>query len=174
MREMLITSLDFSAATPAVLLKPTTLLSLAEPQGASGGERRRIPDGDGTLAPLVPRDDHADGQPGMLPIGFSLTEGTTMELLKVVLLFAVIAVAEIVGCYLPWRVFNQGKSARMLISAAISLALFVWLLTLHPSTAGRTDATYGGAYIAVALALAALGRWRGAHPLKRGRCGGRC
>ena len=29
--------------------------------------------------------------------------------------------------------------------------MFVWLLTLHPSAAGRTYAAYGGMYIAVAL-----------------------
>jgi len=35
--------------------------------------------------------------------------------------------------------------------AAASLALFAWLLTLHPSAAGRTYAAYGGMYIAIAL-----------------------
>ena len=35
--------------------------------------------------------------------------------------------------------------------AAFSLGLFVWLLTLHPSAAGRTYAAYGGMYIAMAL-----------------------
>ncbi|HRP66017.1 MAG TPA: YnfA family protein, partial [Thauera sp.] len=32
-----------------------------------------------------------------------------------------------------------------------SLAAFAWLLTLHPTAAGRTYAAYGGMYIAVAL-----------------------
>ena len=35
---------------------------------------------------------------------------------------------------------------------AVSLALFVWLLTLHPAAAGRVYAAYGGVYITVALA----------------------
>ncbi len=74
-----------------------------------------------------------------------------MELLKVAVLFAVTAVAEIVGCYLPWLVIKQGKSAWLLIPAALSLGLFTWLLTLHPTAAGRTYAAYGGMYIAVAL-----------------------
>ena len=74
-----------------------------------------------------------------------------MELLKVALLFAVTAVAEIVGCYLPWLVVKQDKSAWLLLPAAFSLALFAWLLTLHPTAAGRTYAAYGGMYIAVAL-----------------------
>ena len=75
----------------------------------------------------------------------------TLELLKVALLVALTAVAEIVGCYLPWLVIKQGKSIWLLIPAMLSLALFAWLLTLHPSAAGRTYAAYGGMYIAVAL-----------------------
>ncbi|CAM5353627.1 Small multidrug resistance family-3 protein OS=Eoetvoesiella caeni OX=645616 GN=DFR37_101246 PE=3 SV=1 [Eoetvoesiella caeni] len=71
--------------------------------------------------------------------------------LKIAGLFAATAVAEITGCYLPWLVLKQGKPAWLLIPAAISLALFAWLLTLHPNAAGRTYAAYGGMYIAVAL-----------------------
>ncbi|AGW90554.1 MULTISPECIES: YnfA family protein [Cupriavidus] len=74
-----------------------------------------------------------------------------MELLRIALLFAVTAVAEIVGCYLPWLVLRQGKSLWLLVPAALSLGLFAWLLTLHPAAAGRTYAAYGGMYIAVAL-----------------------
>lgn len=72
-------------------------------------------------------------------------------MLKIAALFAVTALAEIVGCYLPWLVLKQGKSAWLLLPAAASLALFAWLLTLHPAAAGRTYAAYGGAYICVAL-----------------------
>jgi small multidrug resistance family-3 protein len=88
-----------------------------------------------------------------------------MELLRVAGLFAITAVAEIVGCYLPWLFIKQGKSAWLLLPAAISLGLFAWLLTLHPHAAGRTYAAYGGMYIAVALAWlhlvdgVALTRW---------------
>lgn len=74
-----------------------------------------------------------------------------METLRITLLFAVTALAEIVGCYLPWLVLKQGKSLLLLIPAAISLGVFAWLLTLHPTAAGRTYAAYGGMYIAVAL-----------------------
>lgn len=66
-------------------------------------------------------------------------------------LYALTALAEIVGCYLPWLVLRQGRSAWLLLPAALSLALFAWLLTLHPTAAGRTYAAYGGMYIAVAL-----------------------
>lgn len=74
-----------------------------------------------------------------------------MALLKVAALFALTAVAEIVGCYLPWLVLKQGKTPWLLLPAALSLAAFAWLLTLHPTAAGRTYAAYGGMYIAVAL-----------------------
>ncbi len=74
-----------------------------------------------------------------------------MELLRLAILFAITALAEIVGCYLPWLVLKQGKSLLLLLPAAISLGIFAWLLTLHPTAAGRTYAAYGGMYIAVAL-----------------------
>ncbi|MFC5513306.1 YnfA family protein [Massilia jejuensis] len=72
-------------------------------------------------------------------------------LINTALLFAVTALAEIVGCYLPWLVLKQGKPAWLLVPAAASLALFAWLLTMHPSATGRIYAAYGGMYIAVAL-----------------------
>lgn len=90
---------------------------------------------------------------------------TALELLRIAGLFAITAVAEIVGCYLPWLVLRQGKSLLLLLPAAMSLALFVWLLTLHPTAAGRTYAAYGGMYVVVALLWlrdiegAALTRW---------------
>jgi small multidrug resistance family-3 protein len=74
-----------------------------------------------------------------------------LDLLRLTFLFALTAVAEIVGCYLPWLVLRQGKPMYLLIPSAIALALFAWLLTLHPTAAGRTYAAYGGMYIAIAL-----------------------
>jgi small multidrug resistance family-3 protein len=72
-------------------------------------------------------------------------------LIKLSALFAVTALAEIIGCYLPWLVLKQGKTPWLLLPSAALLALFAWLLTLHPTAAGRTYAAYGGMYIAVAL-----------------------
>jgi small multidrug resistance family-3 protein len=66
-------------------------------------------------------------------------------------LFVLTAIAEIVGCYLPYLWLRQGKSAWLLLPAALSLALFAWLLTLHPTAAGRVYAAYGGVYICVAI-----------------------
>jgi small multidrug resistance family-3 protein len=75
----------------------------------------------------------------------------TMELAKTFGLFVVTALAEIVGCYLPYLWLKQGKSAWLLVPAAISLALFAWLLSLHPTASGRVYAAYGGVYIGVAV-----------------------
>lgn len=74
-----------------------------------------------------------------------------MDLFKTLGLFVATALAEIVGCYLPWLWLKQGKPAWLLLPAAASLALFAWLLTLHPTAAGRVYAAYGGVYIGVAL-----------------------
>jgi small multidrug resistance family-3 protein len=75
-----------------------------------------------------------------------------MEAAKVFALFVVTAIAEIVGCYLPYLWLKRDSSILLLIPAAAALAAFVWLLTLHPHAAGRTYAAYGGVYIVVALA----------------------
>ncbi|MBX6319012.1 YnfA family protein [Pigmentiphaga sp.] len=66
-------------------------------------------------------------------------------------LFVVTAIAEIVGCYLPYLWLRQGRSAWLLLPAAAGLTLFAWLLSLHPTAAGRTYAAYGGVYIGAAL-----------------------
>jgi small multidrug resistance family-3 protein len=66
-------------------------------------------------------------------------------------LFLLTAVAEIVGCYLPYLWLRRGRSAWLLVPAGLSLATFVWLLSLHPTAAGRTYAAYGGVYVATAL-----------------------
>jgi small multidrug resistance family-3 protein len=66
-------------------------------------------------------------------------------------LFVLTALAEIVGCYLPYLWLRRGQSAWLLFPAALSLTTFSWLLTLHPFAAGRVYAAYGGVYVTVAL-----------------------
>jgi small multidrug resistance family-3 protein len=61
------------------------------------------------------------------------------------------AIAELVGCYLPLLWLTGKGPAWLLAPAAASLAIFVWLLTLHPAASGRVYATYGAVYIATAL-----------------------
>ena len=73
--------------------------------------------------------------------------------MKTLLLYVATAIAEIVGCYLPllW-LRGQGSGWLLLPAAAVSLATFAWLLTLHAAPSGRVYAAYGGVYVAVALA----------------------
>jgi small multidrug resistance family-3 protein len=66
-------------------------------------------------------------------------------------LYLVTAVAEIVGCYLILLFTHKPGRLWTLPLAVVSLALFGWLLTLHPSASGRVYAAYGGVYIATAL-----------------------
>lgn len=75
-----------------------------------------------------------------------------MKIITTTGLFIVTAIAEIVGCYLPYLWFNDRAPAWVLLPAAVSLALFVWLLTLHPHAAGRVYAAYGGVYVGIAIA----------------------
>ncbi len=71
--------------------------------------------------------------------------------MKTFLLYLATALAEIVGCYLPWLWLRQGASVWVLLPAAFSLVLFAWLLTLHDAASGRVYAAYGGVYIGVAM-----------------------
>jgi small multidrug resistance family-3 protein len=72
-----------------------------------------------------------------------------------VALFTVTAVAEILGCYLVLLWTRGGRSTLLLLGAALSLGVFAWLLSFHP-TAGRTYAAYGGVYVATAVAWGGL------------------
>lgn len=74
-----------------------------------------------------------------------------MDAAKTFGLFIVTALAEIIGCYLPYLWLKEGRSVWLLLPAAASLALFAWLLSLHPTAAGRIYAAYGGVYIGVAV-----------------------
>ena len=87
------------------------------------------------------------------------------KLFTTFLLFLVTALMEILGCYFPYLILNQGKSHWLWIPTVLALAAFVWLLTLHPAASGRIYAAYGGIYIFSALMWlrfvdqVALSRW---------------
>jgi len=70
------------------------------------------------------------------------------DALKTVLLLLVTAVAELIGCYLPYLWLRKDASPWLLV---LSLAVFAWLLTLHPTASGRVYAAYGGVYVAMAV-----------------------
>lgn len=74
-----------------------------------------------------------------------------LPLLKTLALFVVTALAEILGCWLTYLWLRAGGSAWLLVPAAVSLAVFASLLTLHPTGAARTYTAYGGVYVAVAI-----------------------
>ncbi|MBB3323443.1 YnfA family protein [Atlantibacter sp. RC6] len=72
-------------------------------------------------------------------------------MIKTTLLFFATALAEIIGCFLPWLWLRRGGSIWLTLPAGLSLAVFVWLLTLHPAASGRVYAAYGGVYVMTAL-----------------------
>jgi small multidrug resistance family-3 protein len=74
-----------------------------------------------------------------------------MFLTRTLALFVITAVAEIAGCYLPYLWLKKGASTWLLVPAAFSLVAFAWLLSLHPTAAGRVYAAYGGVYVSVAI-----------------------
>jgi small multidrug resistance family-3 protein len=74
-----------------------------------------------------------------------------MLLIQTTALFVLTALAEIVGCFLPYLWLRKDGSIWLLVPAALSLAAFVWLLTLPPAASGRVLAAYGGVYVATAL-----------------------
>lgn len=84
------------------------------------------------------------------------------QIVQMLGLFIITALAEIVGCYLPYLWLKKDGPIWLLVPAALSLALFAWLLSLHPTAAGRVYAAYGGVYIGVAI----LWLWviDGVHP----------
>jgi small multidrug resistance family-3 protein len=64
-----------------------------------------------------------------------------MLVFKTFLHFVLTAIAEIVGCYLPYLWLRKSGSPWLILPAFLSLALFSWLLTLHPTASGNTGCT---------------------------------
>lgn len=76
-------------------------------------------------------------------------------------LFLLTAAAEIGGCYAFYAWKRLGHSPWWTLIGAALLALFAWLLTLHPVVgAGRVYAAYGGVYIAASVLWLWLGERR--------------
>ena len=65
-------------------------------------------------------------------------------MLTTTLLFFATALAEIIGCFLPYLWLKKNASAWLLLPAGVSLMLFVWLLTLHPAASGRVYGIWRG------------------------------
>ncbi|MDO4640202.1 MAG: YnfA family protein [Neisseria sp.] len=74
-----------------------------------------------------------------------------MAVVKMLALFCITALMEILGCWLPYYWLRKQGSVWLLLPAVLCLAAFSWLLTLHPEASGRVYAAYGGVYVSVAL-----------------------
>jgi small multidrug resistance family-3 protein len=75
----------------------------------------------------------------------------SMKFISTFGLFCFTAIAEIVGCYCIYAWLRLEKSPWLILPSALSLALFAWLLTIHPSHAGRVYAAYGGVYVFMSI-----------------------
>jgi len=84
------------------------------------------------------------------PVNLSCERITTANM-KTFLLYVVTAIAEIVGCYFPYRWLKEDGShlALILVRWRSHSSRGCW--TLHASAAGRVYAAYGGVYIGVAI-----------------------
>lgn len=71
-------------------------------------------------------------------------------MIKTTLLFLLLRCVKLLGAF-AWLWLKRNASIWLLLPAGISLALFVWLLTLHPAASGRVYAAYGGVYVCTAL-----------------------
>lgn len=74
-----------------------------------------------------------------------------MNFIKTFGLFSITAIAEIIGCYCIYAWLKLGKTPWLILPSMAALALFAWLLTFHPSHAGRVYASYGGVYVFMSL-----------------------
>lgn len=81
----------------------------------------------------------------------TLRSATGTAMIKTFALFLVTAVAEILGCYLPYLWLRKGGSPWLLAPGVAALLVFAWLLSLHPTATGRVYAAYGGVYVVVAV-----------------------
>lgn len=68
------------------------------------------------------------------------------------ILFGIIALAEIAGCFAFWAWLRLDKSVLWTIPGTLLLVLFAYLLTkVDTSYAGRAYAAYGGVYIVASM-----------------------
>ena len=61
-------------------------------------------------------------------------------MLKTLALYGLTALMELLGCFLPYVWLRQHGSVWLLPLAAVCLATFVYLLSLHPAASGRVYA----------------------------------
>ena len=74
-----------------------------------------------------------------------------MTAISALALFALTAIAEILGCWLILQAVSGTKPWWYWLPGACGLLLFAWLLSFHPVASGRVYAAYGGVYVLTAL-----------------------
>ena len=74
-----------------------------------------------------------------------------LNVVKLLLLFGLTAVAEIVGCYLPWLWLRKGGAVVAVVAGGAGLDAVC--LAAQPASGGGGPGllAYGGVYVAVAL-----------------------
>lgn len=65
-----------------------------------------------------------------------------MTLLRAGALFVATALAEILGCYLPYLWLRKGKSFLLVFPAALSLAAFAWLSGANTPSSAQAARIY--------------------------------
>lgn len=75
-----------------------------------------------------------------------------MSAIPTPILFVIIALAEIAGCFAFWAWLRLDKSVLWTIPGTLLLILFAFLLTkVDTNYAGRAYAAYGGVYIVASM-----------------------
>lgn len=75
-----------------------------------------------------------------------------MHIFNSLILYALAAVLEIMGCFAFWAWLRMDRSPLWLIPGALALMAFAWILTrIDLDFAGRAYAAYGGIYIIASL-----------------------
>ncbi len=146
------TTITIASAAPT---QPRRRCSRIEPRTMSAGCATNSSTQRVKIAPWTCSSNGNEGESRKYPSRpFKLAGAAASHRFRAVDVCIVTALAEIVGCYLPYLWLRKGRPAWLAIPAAATLALFAWLLTLHPAGAGRIYAEYGGVYIGVAIRLA--------------------
>jgi len=103
-------------------------------------------------------DDAATPGNGLPSPTIATDRPLTMPTLQTGLIYALAALAEIVGCFSFWAWLRLDKSAWWVAPGMVSLAIFAWLLTLVDTpAAGRAFAADRWDVIGAAICLVGAG-----------------
>ena len=93
-----------------------------------------------------------------------------MDIVRLIALFVVAAVAEIGGAWLVWQGVREDRGLAFVGAGVVALGLYGFVATFQPDpNFGRILAAYGGVFVVGSLACGRLVDWLPAGPLRRGR-----